>query len=191
MPIRSPSLSENQSLVRFPPGYENPYNAIPPSYTKTPGEPIGPFQQLKQSLKQKNLNRKLLKEAKKPDGDVEKIESLVKSGADISTQSASSKNTALHYACYAGNPDLVKCLIQLGADIEASNALKRTPLHTAASAGRVSAMGTLFLYEANPYAENRGRDTPLIIAERNGHKKTAKLLMGYIEAAAPPPPYSP
>ncbi|BBO60011.1 ankyrin repeat domain-containing protein [Mycoavidus sp. B2-EB] len=189
MLIRSPSLSENQSSVRFPPCYENPYNAIPPSYTRTPGEPIGLFRKLKQSLKQKDLNRKLLKEAKKPDGKIQKIEALVTSGADISTKSAG-ENTALHYACETGNSELVERLIELGADIEAANNLKRTPLHTAASAGQTNSMAKLFLYHANPHAENRGRDTPLIIAERKGHREAIRLLKEYIEESAPLPPYS-
>ncbi|MCC8371234.1 MAG: ankyrin repeat domain-containing protein [Rickettsia endosymbiont of Pseudomimeciton antennatum] len=51
--------------------------------------------------------------------------------------------TALHKACYAGNINVVKILLENGADINAEDIYKNTPLHFACKEGNIEVIKEL------------------------------------------------
>ncbi|XP_015113146.1 uncharacterized protein LOC107038514 [Diachasma alloeum] len=59
--------------------------------------------------------------------DVEKLELLRLNGADISQPSPDGR-TALHIACNIGNIDIVRKLLEMGANVHMKDLLDRTPL---------------------------------------------------------------
>lgn len=59
------------------------------------------------------------------------VQKLIKAGASTETRDTVSRFTALHYAAKEGFVDLVKILIDEGADINATNKISQTALHFA------------------------------------------------------------
>ncbi|MCP3965871.1 MAG: ankyrin repeat domain-containing protein [Lentisphaerae bacterium] len=88
-----------------------------------------------------------------------------------------------HYAVYSGEPEMIKVLINAGADI---NSLEKgnysTPLHTAAKYGSLDILNQLINYDANPKYIDRNGNTPLHIACQFGNYWfIEKLACGVIE----------
>lgn len=62
-------------------------------------------------------------------GYISLVESLVKLGADVNSQEQCSGRTSLHLAVDLQNPTLVRCLLNLGANVNCSNYGGFTPYH--------------------------------------------------------------
>lgn len=62
-------------------------------------------------------------------GYISLVESLVKLGADVNAQEQCSGRTSLHLAVDLQNPTLVRCLLNLGANVNCSNYGGFTPYH--------------------------------------------------------------
>ena len=60
-------------------------------------------------------------------GDLEKVEAHLTSGTDINDRYGEKESTALHAAAYHGNLEIVKFLIEKGAEINARNKHGQTP----------------------------------------------------------------
>ena len=71
---------------------------------------------------------------------------------------------------------MVKTLVELGADKEASAADGSTPLHAAAGYGHVAVVKTLAELGADIGALNRFGETPLQVGIRCGHHQAAQML---------------
>ncbi|KAG8227825.1 hypothetical protein J437_LFUL008469 [Ladona fulva] len=86
-----------------------------------------------------------------------------------SVDSEESKNTPLHWAACLGNKDIVSCLIDRGADINAMNASGATPLHDAVARGNPEIVEELLQTGANPLIQAlKGKfagKTPLDLAQ--------------------------
>ena len=64
------------------------------------------------------------------DGDLDRVKAAVSGGEDIDGR-GSEWNTALHEACRKGHVDIVKYLLDNGANTELTNIFDRTPLYLA------------------------------------------------------------
>lgn len=103
------------------------------------------------------------------------VTKLVRRGADVRKEDPVTKDSAVHYiSSCTGDPrevcSVLKDLLDVGADINARNALKRTPLHLAVNAHSGKADGSSQVVEflldhgADPLAQDSTGSIPLHIA---------------------------
>jgi ankyrin repeat protein len=92
-------------------------------------------------------------------------------------QSQADGTTALHWAAYYNDAELVKKLIKQGADVKAKNEFGATPMSQAAIAGNVEVLKALL--DAGVQADEAGPDdqTPLMVIARTPNVKAAELLI--------------
>lgn len=92
--------------------------------------------------------------------------------------------TALHRAVVDNNPDQIKILLLLGADIEARAYFGRTPLHLVVVKNErdshFEVISLLLEAKANVDAKDELEETPLhILVEHNSDARTLELLLSY------------
>ncbi len=89
--------------------------------------------------------------------------------------------TALHLACYFGQPEAVSLLLRAGADVAApaGNAMRLRPLHSAAIAGQVEPCRLLLAAGADPNQALQGGYRPLHAAALRGSMALADLLLAH------------
>ncbi|KAM0256388.1 hypothetical protein ACHAQJ_005039 [Trichoderma viride] len=90
---------------------------------------------------------------------------------------AKNEITPLHKAAWSGKTDVVKRLLDLGADIEARNKHDNTPLHDAARSGKTDMVKLLLDRGADIEAKNKRNNTPLHDAAQSGKSDMVKLLL--------------
>jgi ankyrin repeat protein len=114
------------------------------------------------------------------EGETQAALALVSPGVDVN-QSQSDGTTALHWAIYYNDADLVQRLIERGADVKARNSYGATPLSQAAIVGNTAVIKALL--DAGSEADERGADdqTALMIIARTPNVAAAKVL---VEAGA-------
>ncbi len=64
-------------------------------------------------------------------GNYEKVKKLVSNNRDLVNERDLNNKTALHFAAFAGHPEIVEYLIENGADVNAKDVYNMTPLHAA------------------------------------------------------------
>jgi ankyrin repeat protein len=91
--------------------------------------------------------------------------------------------TALHFACFFGQPQAVGLLIESGAAVDAvaANPMQVMPLHSAASARNLEAARLLLEHGAPGIvnARQQGGWVPLHAAAQNGDRPMVDLLLKY------------
>jgi ankyrin repeat protein len=87
--------------------------------------------------------------------------------------------TALHWAAYAADVDMVNVLIELGANVNAATDLGITPLWVACSNGSTAIIARLLESKANPNIAPESDGTPLMVASRTGNTDAVKLLLAH------------
>jgi len=102
--------------------------------------------------------------------------SMLAKGADVHARSADG-TTALHWAVYNDDADLVQRLIKAGADVSAKNDYGATPLWTAATVADPVVVKALLKAGANANEQNAEGETPLMVVARTGNIESAKLLL--------------
>jgi uncharacterized protein len=111
-------------------------------------------------------------------GQLERLEECAR---DRSTVNSRSKDgfTALHFACFFGQPEAVRLLIGKGAEIDsvASNPMKVMPLHSAASTRNLEAARLLLEHGAPVNARQQGGWVPIHAAALNGDRAMVQLLL--------------
>jgi hypothetical protein len=91
--------------------------------------------------------------------------------------------TALHFACFFGQPEAARLLIESGAAVDAvsANPMQLMPLHSAASARNLEA-ARLLLEHGPPgmvNARQQGGWVPIHAAAQNGDRPMVELLLKY------------
>lgn len=108
-------------------------------------------------------------------GDTEAVARALDAGADI--DAIDGLGSPLHWAVLNGHPDVVKLLIERGADTEVSTDMLGTPLFAAMPKNQFDIAEQLLDAGADPNARNRDRMTPLHLAARDGRAEIAELLI--------------
>ncbi|KAK1771491.1 hypothetical protein QBC33DRAFT_575495 [Phialemonium atrogriseum] len=96
--------------------------------------------------------------------------------ADISASNNRGRN-ALHLAAEANHEEMVKLLLDQGADPRAASDGGWTALHNAAQSGHTGAVALLLAADANVNAELSNGMTPLHWAAFNGHEGVVELIL--------------
>lgn len=110
------------------------------------------------------------------EGETEAALELITRRTDVN-QSQSDGTTALHWAIYYNDPELVTALLRRAADVNARNDYGATPLSQAAITGNPAIIESLL--DAGAEADERGADdqTALMIIARTPNIEAAKVLI--------------
>ena len=103
---------------------------------------------------------------------------LIGQGADVNAAEADG-TTALHWAVYHNDADLVGRLLDAGARADAANAYGTTPLLQAADHGNPEIFGRLLAAGADPNVANDGGQPLLMLLARTSHVEAARLLLAH------------
>jgi len=103
---------------------------------------------------------------------------LIEKGADVH-QRGPDGTTALHWAVYNDDADLVQRLLRAGADPSAENDYGATPLRQAATVADPAVIKALLKAGADANDANPEGETPLMVVARTGNVEAAKLLLSH------------
>jgi uncharacterized protein len=122
---------------------------------------LGRLDRLKQVLREENLGGAAA-------GNRRSIDSHSKDGF-----------TALHFACFFGQPEAARLLLESGAAVDAvaENSMQVMPLHSAVSARSLEAARLLLERGAPANARQRGGWVPIHAAAQNGDRPMVELLL--------------
>jgi len=111
-------------------------------------------------------------------GDVQAVQKLIAAGADVNRQLGLPSNSVLNRAIESGKPELVKMVLQAGADPNAKGETGMTALMMAAFVGNPTVIDVLLAHQADPtLVEDRRKDTALLIAINRGHTEAVTALL--------------
>jgi ankyrin repeat protein len=123
----------------------------------------------------KTKEERLCEAAKK--GNYADVISCLRKGANINCIDATVGFTPAHWAANLGHRDVLKLLIDNGADLNAKTKISSTLLHLAADCGHKDVIELLLDLGADVNAKDRLGYTPLIWASSGGHKEASELLI--------------
>jgi len=104
-------------------------------------------------------------------------EILAKDPKQLEFRETSLSETPLQAAAATGNPEIVKLLVELGANVNCTNEFMRTPMHYAAAGGHLDAVKVLYGAGANLQAVDFRGSTPLHDAAAAKHRKVYIYLL--------------
>lgn len=110
-------------------------------------------------------------------GDVEKVETALKNGADVNSPDNWGR-TPLIVALQQGKAPVVELLVNRGASVAATDAWGRTPLLVATQLKNKAAIRLLLENKSDVNAANKNDITPLIAAAQTGNQEAATMLLG-------------
>jgi ankyrin repeat protein len=102
---------------------------------------------------------------------------LFKYANDNCTTDDQYRNTPLTYAAVIGNVEVVRVLLEGGANVESTNDNRRTALHRAAYNGHLDVCRLLLDWGAKVDPVDVLEETPLHDAARQGHLSVVQLLV--------------
>jgi ankyrin repeat protein len=110
-------------------------------------------------------------------GDIEKVKALLVQGIDVNGKDSRGL-TLLHVASLSGHEELVRFLINRGADVsaKADGGQKATPLHMAAAMGHKGVVEILLARGADINVQRHGQ-APLSLAVVTGNKDMVEFLL--------------
>ena len=110
-------------------------------------------------------------------GDVNTVKIWFNCTNDNCTTDDHYRDTPLIYAADNGHVEVVRVLLEKGADIEKTNAYQQTAIHGAAWYGYLEVCRLLLDLGAKLDRLDKWTDTPLHYAARKGHLLVVKLLL--------------
>ena len=99
--------------------------------------------------------------------DWSKVRALLKQRVDVNAPQVDGM-TALHWATYHDDQEIVELLVRAGANVKAANRYGVTPLSLACTNGNGAMVELLLKAGADPNASLPGGETPLMTAARTG-----------------------
>uniref|UniRef100_A0A1X7UUS7 porphobilinogen synthase n=1 Tax=Amphimedon queenslandica TaxID=400682 RepID=A0A1X7UUS7_AMPQE len=110
-------------------------------------------------------------------GSVEVVDILLTNGARTDIL-AKFYGTPLHYACGAGNAEIIKLLIaKRNADVNAVDGYNRTPLFNAVKSGSIEAVDILLTNGARTDVVDKSGNIPLLLAAETGKVDITELVI--------------
>ena len=116
------------------------------------------------------------------EGNLDKVKKFIKKGYDVNGTSQiflSYGRTPLICAASEGRFDVVKYLIDHGADVDKKDGRKRTALHYASKWGHLNVVEVLFSKGAEIDVEDEDHCSPLMLAAEWGHVDILLYLVNY------------
>lgn len=110
-------------------------------------------------------------------GDVALVRELIDADPELVNASTERGSTTLLFACVGGSPDVVRLLLDRGADARAANDAHYTPLHVAAARDHVEAMELLISAGADIESADLEGERALHHAAANGARRAVELLL--------------
>jgi ankyrin repeat protein len=104
------------------------------------------------------------------------VQELLEQGANVNTLGPDG-TTALHWAVYWDDEEMVDLLLEAGAEVNARNELGATPLWLASVEGRASMVEVLLAAEADPNLSLLMGETSLMAASRAGSTDAVTALL--------------
>jgi ankyrin repeat protein len=112
-------------------------------------------------------------------GRIDRLKECLRDDASAINSLSKDGFTTLHFACFFGQPEAARLLIESGAAVDAvaANPTKVMPLHSAASARNVDAARVLLEHGAPVNARQQAGWVPLHAAAQNGDGPMVELLL--------------
>ena len=112
------------------------------------------------------------------DGDLRRVQELLKSGVDVNQPLGQLSNAVLNRAIEGGNPAVVEAILNAGAHVNALGETGSSPLIIAAFFGNPKIITLLIEHGARTDTiEQRHRSTALLAAIRKGHSDAVRALI--------------
>lgn len=111
------------------------------------------------------------------ESDLHEVRPFIKMGLIDVDAREHFEQTALHRASFQGHVDMIRMLLELGADIDAQNAILDTSLHKAVRFCNMDAAVCLLEQGANPAIQNVIGLTPLEVARTREEVATLVLCL--------------
>ncbi len=106
------------------------------------------------------------------------VDNLLKEATQQNLNAAQADGmTALHWAVFHQQENIVAQLLNRGANVDARTAYQITPLSLAAEVGTQKTVRLLLAADAEPNERRLGKETPLMLAARRGDPAIVKLLI--------------
>ena len=112
-------------------------------------------------------------------GRLDRLKQYLRDAASAINSSSKDGFTALHFACFFGQPDAARLLIENGAAVDAvaTNPTQVMPLHSAASSRNLEAARLLLERGAPVNARQQAGWVPIHAAAQNGDRPMVELLL--------------
>ncbi len=112
-------------------------------------------------------------------GDLKEVRKQLTSGTNVNSETFRMRRSALHEAAGNGHIEIVKLLLEKGADVNIRENCGATPLHRAAHGGHTKVMKILLQNGADTFQRGTGCGTPLEWAARKGQLKAIEILLDH------------
>ena len=110
--------------------------------------------------------------------DISSAGEILRHGVDVNARQADGM-TALHWAVYHDNEEIVDRLLTAGAFVDVQNRYGVTPLSVACQNGNGEIVETLLEVGADPNVESPGGETALMTAARTGKLRPVQALLAH------------
>lgn len=113
------------------------------------------------------------------EGDLNTVRALLEKGVAVDEKNYMLGNelTALHWAAYNGRTDIVRILLEAGADMNFQDVVGYTPLHYGAYYNYQGVVSLLLDAGADPDVVSQF-GTPMQVAQKRGHEEIVDILKG-------------